>query len=132
MKEYADREYSEKLAELFPDAQMWWTKFPKVYSQNEEEVIEWDYDLRKKIGFTVQYPAITIAMALDVLPEDLTINDNWGHINISFDKEYGWIVNYQNRMPTIIPISDKSLPNALCLLIIKLKEEGYYDSEETL
>lgn len=73
--EYASIEHSKKLAHLFPDAEWWWSKLKPELVQfgNVNQAHYTDWEIRRNVTYGNEdflfYPAITIQMALDVLPK---------------------------------------------------------------
>lgn len=114
--EYASIEHSKKLAHLFSEAEWWWVE------NKDGDITLWEDKPAKESYFIVRsyYPAITIQMAWNVLPD-------WTHI--IKDAHLGGVVSCQTKEHLDERFSkeifyDKSLPNALCKMIEYLEKEG--------
>jgi len=131
--EYASIEYSKDLAELFPDAEWWHCETGSIVRK-----IHRLHNLHYN-------PAITIQMALDILPKFIkipykrdngTIQECILDLQITFNCGEGCYVDYEDwsvldesngsNDPQIrsSDITDKSLPNALAKMLIYLRKEG--------
>ncbi len=113
--EYASLDMSKKLADLFPDAKHWW-----FYSLDAETYSDDKDGLFVAEGVNIfsdrkLYPAITIQMALDVLPTDIQITRDGG----------GYIIRKYLTLDARVFEYTKSLPNALCKMILWLKENNF-------
>lgn len=133
--EFANIEYSKQLSDMFQDADWWWImsvnnmgKYELV-TKNTLSLIQSYHDNIHKSSYIpsylptckIYYPAITIQMALVQLPIKMEHHDGWWNLKISRYGNNEFHVYYSMNYSSV---SHKSLPNALCKMIIKLKEEG--------
>jgi len=135
--EWADISYSKDLAELFPDAEWWWC----LYSNKSIKLERRPYN---QGSLTFDYPAITIQMALDLIPDytqklgNLEIGKcetdhmtmkkkKQGWYNVSY---WTWGIEYTkngdsySRKESNHLQQDISLVNALCKMIQYLRKEA--------
>jgi len=110
---YADISYSKELKDLFPESEWWWV----------DSIIGGGWVTRKKFianSYKDALPALTTDMLLERLPKGTWLN--------IFNHSDGWQVGYRRKIERVF--IDKSLPNALCKLLLWLKKEGLLDDKE--
>jgi len=113
-KEYADIEWSKKLGHLFPKAEYWF---------RHDELNGWFISILKPDScFTKQmFPAITINMALERLPE---------YTKLKKYKE-GYVVGVTSKeFKQLESQSDKKAVNALCSMLYYLDKQGMIKEEK--
>jgi len=113
--EYASIEWSKKLRNLFPEAEMWFDNtFGGIKSNPDYKIVHrssFQEEFLKSKDCNA-YPAISVMMALEVLPKDTTITK----LNFYF-------IDNSLVVPGMNWTGD-SLPDVLCSMIEYLDKEG--------
>lgn len=121
---YADIEYSKKLADEFPDSEWWWV--PDMEGDKYWVVENIKYISMYKKEKLEHYPALTTDVLLERLPyiirnvQSPVSGFNNDYILGLHKRSEDWLISYGMAQEVI----DKSLPNALALMTIWLKEKG--------
>ena len=124
---YADIAHSKELKDLFPDAEWWWNRSKDAKCKDfsvDRLPPNKGYDGHYNIE---RYPALTTDMLLEILPEKLDQKPDYAKKRLCIDKigkDYR-VLYYEIGVSFV----DKTLPNALSLMVKYLRDNGLLKEE---